>query len=314
MAASDLPQPVPPGGKILCVVGPTACGKTGIMTRLAERLPLEIISLDSCQIYRGLRIGTAQPTAAERRACPHHLIDFLSLDESYDAAGFREDFAAVHGDILARGGIPVLVGGAGFYLRALTHGFMDLPPLPGVDLADIRRRIADLSLPEVVAELQDSDPDSLARIHPHDGYRLRRALEIHRLTGRSMSDHMAQWQPRPCLDLDYLVVVLEPEVRQLEKRIRSRMTAMLSCGWVEETRAALDGYPAESPGLQCIGYPSIIRHLRGEISLGAAGEEIFLQTRQYAKRQRTWFRKIPALNRCRPGDPALSGILEQLLL
>jgi len=314
LAASDHPQPVPPGGKILCVVGPTACGKTGIMTRLAERFPLEIISLDSCQIYRGLRIGTAQPTADERRACPHHLIDFLPLDESYDAACFREDFATVRKDILARGGMPVLVGGAGFYLRALTHGFMDLPAQPGTDLADIRRSIADLSLDAVVAELNKVDPDSTARIHPHDAYRMRRALEIHRLTGRPMSEHMAQWRPRPCLNLEYQVVVLDPDLQELDKRIRSRMAAMLTGGWVEETRAALEEYPVDSPGFQCIGYPTIIRHLRGDISLEAAGEEVFLQTRQYAKRQRTWFRKVPALNCCSPEDPALLGKLAELLL
>ncbi len=299
------PEPPAPGrgGSIVCLVGPTGVGKTGLVAALARKLPLEVISLDSRQIYKGLRIGTAQPTAQERALCPHHLVDFVPVDQQYDAACYRRDFARVHGEILARGHIPVLVGGAGFYLKALTDGFMPLPPAEGKKLADIRGLVNTMPAEVVRSRLAEVDPVSRARIHPHDLYRQRRALEIHLLTGRSMSDHMAAWRPEPCAGLAYSCVLLQRPVAELDHRIRRRLHGMLAGGWVEETARALRRFGPEAPGLQSIGYPEIIRFLDGGTGQEEMEEAIYRQTRQYAKRQRTWFRKLQMVLVGHPDEP-----------
>ncbi len=285
---------------IVCLVGPTACGKTSLVTRLASALPIEVISLDSRQIYRGLRIGSAQPTAEEKALCPHHLVDFLPVDQTYDAARFRRDFCAVQAEILARGNLPLLAGGAGFYLQALTRGFTPLPPDSVEDLPAVRSRINTMA-PEAVRErLARVDPASYERLHPHDLYRLRRALEIFELTGRSMSALTTAWEPDPCLGLNYRIVVLEKEVAELDVRIKQRLQGMLANGWIEETRIALAEFGPAAPGLQSIGYPEISQCLQGLASWDNLEEAVFRKTRQYAKRQRTWFR---GLNATLHGDP-----------
>ena len=312
MAAPEGTAPRTAGGdSILAVVGPTACGKTGLVLELARRRPIEVISLDSRQIYAGLRVGTAQPTAAERAACPHHLVDFLPVDETYDAASFRRDFQRVYREIRARGAIPVLAGGAGFYLRALTDGFMDLPPRPGRDLGSVRAEVENLTMEAVNAKLGELDPDSLDRIHPHDHYRLRRALEIVLLTGTPMTAHAAAWRPDPVLGLDFRILVLEPDPSALERRISRRLDAMLAGGWIEETAAALQNHDSSAQGLQSIGYPEVIALIRGQATLRETRERILLQTRQYAKRQRTWFRKAGATWRRDPRSGDLPEILDR---
>ncbi len=302
MGAPEAKSPADQRESIMCLVGPTACGKTGLVMRLAAGLPLEVISLDSRQIFQGLRIGTAQPTAAEKAVCPHHLVDFVPVDHQYDAAIFRRDFQRVYTGIRDRGNIPVLVGGAGFYLKALTEGFMPLPPVQGGDLEDIRAKVNALPPESLRARLADVDPRAADRIHPHDLYRQRRALEIFLLTGRCMTEHMNQWKPEPCLDLDFRLVVLDRAVDELDQRIRTRLQDMLRNGWMEETEQALELSGPEAPGLQSIGYPEIIRHLQGGITRTQLEEAIFRRTRQYAKRQRTWFRRLSAVLAGHPED------------
>ncbi len=288
------------------IVGPTAVGKTALITQLARTFPIEIISLDSRQVYRGLRIGTAQPTADELATCPHHLIDFLPPEETYDAARFRADFCRVHQEITARGGRPVVVGGAGLYLTAIREGFFDLGE-GGRPLADVRAELDKLGDGEIRRRLQAADQAAWSRIHANDRYRSQRALEICEVAGRPMSDLAAAQKPDPALGLEFAVFVLERPVAELDARIAARTRAMLQGGWLEETRALLEQHDPECPGLASIGYREIVAHLRGELAPAQVEEAIVRVTRQYAKRQRTWFRKVEAQGR---GTPESGEILD----
>ena len=289
-------------GTVLCLIGPTAVGKTGLIGALAGGVPMEVISLDSRQIYRGLPVGTAQPSAGDLAACPHHLCGFLPIDQTYDAAKYRRDFAAAYQDITGRGGVPVVVGGAGLYLTAVAEGFLPLPEGAGDRLPEIRAMIDGLSDAQVFQRLHKADPDSAVRIHPNDLYRARRALEIHQLTGRPMTELMAHQLPDPVLGLRFEVHLLERPVAELDEIIARRAGLMLAGGWIEETAAALEKFPPEAPGLQSIGYPQIVRLLAGESDATGTEADIVRVTRQYAKRQRTWFRKTATAGRGHPDD------------
>lgn len=295
------------------IVGPTAVGKTALITRLAEQAPLEVISLDSRQIYHGLRIGTAQPTPAELAVCPHHLIDFVSPREKYDAMRFRRDFERIHGEITARGGIPVLAGGAGMYLTALREGFLEIPGNDPQRLAEIRAGHETMSDEEVRQRLRGVDPASAARLHRNDRYRITRALEIFELSGRTMTELTAAQKPQPALGLEFPTFVLERPVRELDARIAQRTDQMLDAGWIQETEAVLAEHPYDCPGLASIGYREIVRMLRGELAREDLAASIVRVTRQYAKRQRTWFRKAKAVRRARPESEPLAAELSGLL-
>jgi tRNA dimethylallyltransferase len=295
------------------IAGPTAAGKTALVLQLAAEFPLEVISLDSRQIYRGLRIGTAQPSAAEQAACRHHLIDFLAPTETYSAQRFREDFADLWPAIAARGCLPLLVGGAGLYLRAASEGFFVLPQDSRARLAEIRRKIAALAEAEIDAELQRVDPAAAARLHPRDRYRRRRALEIYRLAGCSASDLAAAQRCAPVLGLEFPLVRLERAMTDLDERIRARTEAMLAAGWIEETRGLLARHRPDCPGLRSLGYREIVRHLRGDLAGGELVPAIARATRQYAKRQRTWFARQPAAAAGTPDDPTVLATLRQLV-
>jgi tRNA dimethylallyltransferase len=291
------------------IVGPTAVGKTGLIVDLAARYPVEVISLDSRQIYRGLRIGTAQPSAAETARCRHHLVDFLDPVNSYSAEQYRRDFEHVVKDCVARGVRPVLVGGAGMYLTALREGLLELPAGADARLAEIRAELAPLSDAEIRRRLEAADLPSHRRIHPNDRYRGQRALEIHALTGRPMSALLAAQHPRPSLGLAFPTFRLTRPVAELNDRIARRTAAMLADGWIAETEALLRRYPADCPGLASIGYRDIAAHLRGEFARAELPARIETATRQYAKRQRTWFRHAPQIMSGRPDDPKLRAAL-----
>ncbi len=292
------------------IVGPTASGKTSLVTALAARLPLEVISLDSRQIYRGLRIGTAQPTTEEQAICPHHLVDFVSPDEKYDAARFRQDFERAYTEIKDRGGVPILAGGAGMYLKTLVESFMDIPGNSLEKLAQARAEVARWTEEELRDKLKQVDPDSFERIHPNDTYRKQRALEIYLISGQTMTELSLQHQHQPSLGLNFPAFVLERPVPELDDRIALRTEQMLAAGWIEETHDALGKHDPQGPGLQSIGYREIVNFLNGELTREELTAAIILVTRQYAKRQRTWFRKVEPAFR---GHPESEELLERVL-
>ena len=248
------------------IAGPTAAGKTGLVTALAAEFPIEVVSLDSRQIYRGLRIGTAQPTVEEQAACRHHLIDFLAPEEAYSAQRFRGDFCRVWEEIVARGRLPVLAGGAGMYLRAVTEGLFELPAGSEERLPEVRAEVAALGDVALAAELGAVDPASHAKLHPNDRYRRTRALEVYRLAGRPLSELTALQDPEPALGLAFPLFVLERPVDELDARIALRTEQMLGAGWLEETRGLLENHAHDCPGLRSIGYAEVVRHLRGELA------------------------------------------------
>ena len=296
-------------GSCPVIAGPTAVGKTRLIAELASRRPIEVISLDSRQIYHGLRIGTAQPTAKELEVCPHHLIDFLSPAEKYDAMRFRRDFERVYREITGRGGMPVLVGGAGMYLTALRDGFLEVPGTSPAALAAVRAELEPLTDQEVRGRLEQVDPQSFAAIHPNDRYRSQRALEIHLLSGRPMSALKAEQKPDPSLGLAFPTFVLERPTAELDARIAARTAAMLADGWLEETESALADFPPDCPGLLSIGYREIVAYLQGHLDRADLAPAIVKVTRQYAKRQRTWFRHVPRVGQGLPDVAAVSAVL-----
>ncbi|MFO7652946.1 MAG: tRNA (adenosine(37)-N6)-dimethylallyltransferase MiaA [Candidatus Krumholzibacteriia bacterium] len=310
-AASDLPLRACP-----VIVGPTAVGKTGLVLDLAARHRVEVISLDSRQIYHGLRIGTAQPSAAEQAACPHHLIDFVPPKERYSARRYRDDFERYFRAVATRGAVPVLVGGAGMYLAALREGFLDLPDDPGGRrLAAVRDELDPLPDETVRSLLAGEDPDSHVRIHPSDRYRSQRALEITRLAGRPMSAIAAEQVARPALGLAFPTFVLERPTAELDRRIARRTGTMIAAGWLEEVEALRARHRDDCPGLTSLGYREVTAHLRGEIDRPEMVARVVRGTRQYAKRQRTWFRRVDGLARGAPEDPrlreAIAGVLRE---
>jgi tRNA dimethylallyltransferase len=273
----------------LLLAGPTASGKSEIALRLAEQLNGEIISVDSMQVYRGLDIGTAKPSAADRRRIPHHLIDVVNLDESFDAAKFARLAQEAVRNIQSRGHLPILCGGTGLYFKAFQEGLGDAPAAD----AALRAKLEAAPLPELVRELQERDPATFARIDRQNPRRVIRALEVIRLTGRPFSEQRADWS-----------AVAEPEVtsnaffgiaraaEDLSQRINTRVEAMFHRGLVDETTRLLQhGLAQNKFALQAIGYRQVVEHIRGERSLADTIELVKIRTRQFAKRQMTWFRK-----------------------
>ena len=286
-------------GKLLglCLAGPTAAGKTAIALafaeRWAERWPVEIISVDSALVYRGMDIGTAKPSAAERAAVPHHLIDIVEPTAAYSAAQFRADTLRLAADIRARGRLPLLVGGTMLYFKALREGIDAMPPAD----ADVRRtldeRAARDGWPALHAELARVDPATAARLPPADAQRIQRALEVWQVSGRPLSD----WQrgPREADGTAWPLLALEPASRGwLHQRIAERFHAMLGAGLVDEVRAlrARGDLHAGLPSMRCVGYRQAWEALDSGQLHGLADRGI-AATRQLAKRQLTWLRGMP---------------------
>jgi tRNA dimethylallyltransferase len=292
-------------------MGETGVGKTAVVVALAERLPIEVISLDSRQIYHGMRIGTAQPSAAERRLCRHHLIDFVSPRAQYSAAEYCRDFRAVYAEIRGRRQQPLVVGGAGFYLSALQEGLLEIAPAQTARLAEIRAQLEELSNAEVRRRLAVADPESWRRIHPHDRYRSQRALEITLLTGRTMTQCLRRHVPQPVLGLRFPVIQITRPGPELVRRIARRTAAMLSAGWIEETEMLMHEHGPSAPGLRSIGYQQIVAHMQGRLERADLPARIDLATRQYAKRQRTWFRGVATVGTVPPDAASVLALLKR---
>lgn len=273
------------------LAGPTACGKTAAAMGLAQRINAEIVALDSMSLYRGMDIGTAKPTAAEQ-AVVHHLIDILDPWEDYSVAQYLRAAESACREIVDRGRVPLFVGGTGLYLRALLRGVFEGPP---ADWAFRTRLNADLEregMNALHARLRSVDPDSAARLHPHDARRVIRALEVHHLTGRPASE-LQQQVPLPPELRPRHVYWLEPPREWLHNRIDARVRQMMADGFVDEVRRLMAGPrpPGRTAG-RALGYAQIIDHLAGRSSLEAAVVDIQTATRQFAKRQHTWFRNL----------------------
>lgn len=293
----------------VAILGPTASGKSRLGIDLALRMNGEILSIDSRQAYRRIDIGTAKPSAEERRLAAHYLIDIFDLEEKNDA----QKFATLARDAIrvaaSRGKIPILVGGSGLYFRAIEKGFFDiaLEPADRVAFAGSLRDISNESLHERLSAL---DAESARRIHPNDRYRLVRALEVQALTGTPLSEHVRRQHLDPSREeIVFVKIGLEIERGKLHRNIAERAKGMFERGWVGEVERLLaEGADPEWPGMQTLGYPQVVAHVRGEAALDETVARVSELTRQYAKRQVTWFRKEEALHRLTAEE---SGLVER---
>jgi tRNA dimethylallyltransferase len=283
-------------GKAYALLGPTASGKSEMVMALAERAPLEIVSMDSAQVYRGLDIGTAKPSAAERARVPHHLIDVIDPDHSYSTGRWRTDAIRCVGEILSRGRVPLIVGGTMLYYRALIGGLDALPQADPAVRATIDAEAHERGWAALHAELERIDPTSARRIAPRDTQRIQRALEVWRLTGKPLSS--LQGRSRGSLPFALKAFALVPADRgALAERIAARFDAMLAAGLVDEVKDLRKRYVLNGgmPSMRAVGYRQVWQHLEGELELGEMREAAVAATRQLAKRQLTWLRSFREL-------------------
>ena len=276
--------------RVLALVGPTASGKTALSLEAAEALGGEIVSMDSRQVYRGMDVGTAKATAAERERVPHHGLDLVDPDERYSAGRFARDARGWIEGIEARGRVPLLVGGTGFFLRALTDPIFREPPLEAGRRRALRRWLERLPRERLEAWVEALDPSRAGLAAEGGPQRMLRTLEVALLTGRPLS----WWHreaPAEAPAVGALTVVLELPRDVLDRRIEARVRGMVEAGLVEEVRGLLErGYGPGAPGMSGVGYREVVRVLQGEWTLEEAVERIQSATRRYARRQLTWFR------------------------
>ncbi|MCK5432673.1 MAG: tRNA (adenosine(37)-N6)-dimethylallyltransferase MiaA [Gammaproteobacteria bacterium] len=278
---------------VIFLMGPTATGKTDIAVSLFKQYPIDIISVDSAMVYKGMDIGTAKPSKELLNEVPHRLIDICEPDETYSAARFRVDALQNIEEIHSQNRIPLLVGGTGLYFRTLETGISDLPDAD----TKVRQRL-ELEAGEVGWEVMHSrlaeiDPDSAERIHPNDPQRIQRALEIYEISGRSMTDHYNNGAVSP-FPFEVIKIILNPGDRSiLHERIKHRFLKMLDDGFIEEVRTFHkdDRFSGSLPAMRMVGYRQIWNYLDGEINYEEMVERGIVATRQLAKRQMTWLRK-----------------------
>ena len=275
------------------LMGPTASGKTGAAVYLQSKLPVEIISVDSALVFKGMNIGTAKPDAATLAAAPHHLIDMIEPTRAYSAANFRSDALRLMADIVGRGKIPLLVGGTMLYFKALEGGLSGLPEASSAIRAKLDAEAAQLGWPAMHSKLATLDPATAARLQPNDTQRIQRALEVIEISGESMSSLFAK-QTSETLPYHLLKIALIPSDRKvLHARIEARFEAMLKAGFMDEVRALKTKYlqlTPESTSMRCVGYRQALEHLAGQYDLAELRDRGIFATRQLAKRQLTWLR------------------------
>ena len=299
------PTRLPPA---ILLMGPTASGKTAVAMALADRFPVELVSVDSAQVFIDMDVGTAKPDRATLAQYPHRLIDLISPEESYSAARFRTDALAAMAAITAAGKVPVLVGGTMLYFRALLHGLADLPQADAALRAEIDAEAAALGWPALHAKLALFDPSTAARLHPTDSQRIQRALEICRLSGRPMSELLAESEQQgPPYDL--LSIGLLPADRAvLHERIARRFDEMLLAGLDDEVRALRRKYRLSLglPSMRCVGYRQVWEAQEGIIPQKDLRDRGIFATRQLAKRQITWLTNSFTAENYDCLDPALA--------
>lgn len=275
------------------LTGPTASGKSGLGVEAARRLNAEIVAMDSMTLYRGMDVGTDKPTRAQRDAVPHHLVDVLEPWESASVDLYLRlaDRAAL--EILARGKRPLFVGGAPLYLKACLRGIFEGPPADPELRKSLEREAADAGAPELHRRLRSIDPAAAARILPGDLRRIVRALEVYHATGRPISEWQTEFR-RKASPTPPVACIVRPREEQ-HRRINERVVRMLEAGWVEEVRRLMSEAPQRRPGRsarQAVGYEEIVLHLEGRLSRAEMVDRIQTRTRQFYKRQMTWFRHI----------------------
>ena len=275
------------------LVGTTATGKTALALEVAERAGAEVLPLDSMLVYRGLDVGTAKPTVAERERVPHHLIDLVEPAEVYDVQRYLADARDALSDILRRDGRALFVGGTGFYLAALVRGMFEGPPTDPELRASLERRAAQEGAEAMHQELAAIDPESAARLHANDVRRVVRALEVARQTGRPLSEWQRQWGSSPSeRERRARLVGLTCSREELDRRILDRTEAMVNSAWREEALAVRAGSGFGPGAAQALGYAEVLDWADGVLTRKEAVERIALRTRQFGRRQRTWYRKF----------------------
>jgi tRNA dimethylallyltransferase len=275
------------------LMGPTASGKTGVAVELYQHLPIELISVDSALVFKGMDIGTAKPDASTLVQAPHHLIDLIPPTEVYSAANFRNDALKLMADITARGKVPLLVGGTMLYFKALQGGLSNLPEADVEVRAKLDEEALRVGWPAMHARLAKVDSTTAARLEPADAQRVQRALEVYEISGKTMTDlHQATGGDR--LPYRLLKVALVPSDRSvLHSRIATRFDDMLKRGFLDEVKALLKAYPeftSEIPSMRCVGYRQALEHLTGQYDEDELRDRGIFATRQLAKRQLTWLR------------------------
>jgi tRNA dimethylallyltransferase len=281
-----------------CLIGPTAVGKSRVALAIAERSGAEIVSLDSMQVYRGMDIGTAKPSSLERARVPHHMLDLVEPDERFDVQRYLTLLRPLLADAALRGRRLLFTGGTGFYLQALLAGLFEGPPID----VELRRSLEERCRAEgnsvLHAELASFDPRSSARIHMHDTKRLVRAHEVYRQTGRTLSSWQREWwgtgeaSSRPATRRASRIVGLHLSVIELDRRIAERTRAMLAAGWPEEAASVRARTGFGPSAAQALGYREALALADGEMPFETCAQAIALRTRQFARRQRTWYRKL----------------------
>lgn len=280
--------------KLVVIVGPTAVGKTALSLQLAQEFDGEILSGDSMQVYRKLDIGTAKASPEELALVPHHLIDIVDPDEEYSVAIFQTMARRLISEINQRGHIPFIVGGTGLYIQSVTHSYEFAETAQDVELRDRLQRYADLEGVDALHQrLAAIDPITAERLHPNDVKRVIRAIEIYEVTGSRMADYQHRAEQS---SYDVSIIGLTMDRSHLYERINRRVDLMIEAGLVEEVRDLLDqGYDPNSAAMQGLGYKELVPYLYGEITLEKAIHDIKQRTRHFAKRQLSWFRRMPEI-------------------
>ncbi len=281
--------------KIVIISGPTATGKTATAISLAKTFGAEIINADSMQVYRYLDIGTAKPTKEEQQKVPHHLLDVVEPDEPYHAGRFQSDADDLISDLWSRQKLPLIVGGTGLYIRSLLYGLCELPEIQTEIRLQVQNELKKNGVESLYQQLKKVDPVVAGRLAPRDQIRISRALEVYLATGRSINSFQEQHRfSRPKYSFLYLYLACERTI--LRQRIDDRVRRMMDHGFLSEVRSLLDkGFSPKLKSLQSIGYRQLILHLQGGLPLDDALRLIARDTRRYAKRQNTWFSRVPGI-------------------
>ena len=277
--------------KVIVICGPTASGKTALSIELAKKINGEIISSDSMQIYKDMDIGTAKPSEEEMQGIPHHLLDFVSPNQRYSVAEFKKDAEAAIGEILKKGKTPIVVGGTGLYVDSLIYGieYQDIK-LDEEYRQELEKRVENEGLEKVYEEAKQIDPQAMEKISPNDKKRILRVLEIYKATGKNKTEQEIESRKKG-VKYDYKVYAINWERELLYERINKRVDIMIEQGLIQEVEKLLQKYDNFPTAMQGLGYIEVVEYLQGKITKEEMIEKIKMETRRYAKRQITWFKK-----------------------